>query len=213
MLTYYMPISTSHFSKKEQNLLRFVSDERKAAIDRVRFDDSKMLSLYSALLSRYAISELTGLDNSSLVFSKSEHGKPFLSGHDNIDFNISHTKGMILASVTDKGKVGVDVERIRPLKYNIMKRCFHPDEISFVERLNDDRHFFEIWTKKEAYTKYLGTGLAFDITSVNMLASEHDDKLYCFEDNGYIFSVYSDCKDDVRPCEISADYIANTFLN
>ena len=211
MLTYYMPLSTSHFSEKERDLLRYVSDERRAAIDRVRFDDSKLLTLYSALLARYAICKLTGLDNDALEFSKSEHGKPFLTGHDNIDFNISHTKGMILCGVTDSGRVGVDVEHVRPLKYNIMKRCFHPDEIDFVESNNDDRHFFEIWTKKEAYTKYLGTGLAFDITKVNMLSKDHDDKLYCFEDNGFVFSVYCDSKDDVSPLMISADHIMNAF--
>ena len=211
MLTYYMPLSTSHFSEREQDLLRYVSDERRAAIDRVRFDDSKMLTLYSALLARYAICKLNGLCNNDLVFSRSEHGKPFLTGHDNIDFNISHTKGMIICGVTDSGRVGVDVEHVRPLKYNIMKRCFHPAEIDFVESNNDDRHFFEIWTKKEAYTKYLGTGLAFDITKVNMLSKDHDDKLYCFEDNGFVFSVYCDFKDDVSPLMISADHIMNAF--
>ena len=211
MLTYYMPITTSHFGEREQDLLRFVSDERKAAVNRVRFDDSKLLTLYSALLARYAICELTRLDNDLLTFSKSEHGKPFLSDYENIDFNISHTKGMILCSVTDTGKVGVDVERIRPLKYNIMKRCFHTDEISFVESNNDDKHFFEIWTKKEAYTKYLGTGLAFDITKVNMLSKEHDDKLFCFEDNGYVFSVYCDLKDAVLPHKVCIDHILNAF--
>lgn len=212
MLTYYMPLTTSSFCENERNLINFVSEERKAAIDRVRFDDSKLLTLYSALLVRYAICEMTGYDNSDLIFSRTEHGKPFLNGHDSIDFNISHTKGMILCSVTDTGKVGVDVERIRPLKYNIMKRCFHPDEIDYVESLNDDKHFFEIWTKKEAYTKYLGTGLAFDITSVNMLSKEHDDKLACFCENDYIFSVYSDCKDKVLPVSVSADNLISYYL-
>lgn len=212
MLTYYMPLTTSSFCENERNLINFVSEERKAVIDRVRFDDSKLLTLYSALLVRYAICEMTGYKNSDLIFSRTEHGKPFLPGHDSIDFNISHTKGMILCSVTDTGKVGVDVERIRPLKYNIMKRCFHPDEIDYVESLNDDKHFFEIWTKKEAYTKYLGTGLAFDITSVNMLAKEHDDKLTCFCENDYIFSVYSDCKDKVLPVSVSADSLISYYL-
>lgn len=211
MLTYYMPLTTSSFGETEQKLMNFVSEERKAAIDRVRFDDSKLLTLYSALLARFAICEMTGIDNSDLNFSRTDHGKPFLPDISSIDFNISHTKGMILCSVTDTGKVGVDVEIVRPLKYNIMKRCFHPDEINYVESFNDDKHFFEIWTKKEAYTKYLGTGLAFDITSVNMLAKEHDDKLTCFCENDYIFSVYSDCKDKVLPVSVSAESLISHF--
>ena len=211
MLTYYMPLTTSSFGETEQKLMNFVSEERKAAIDRVRFDDSKLLTLYSALLARFAICEMTGIDNSDLNFSRTDHGKPFLPDIASLDFNISHTKGMILCCVTDTGKVGVDVEIVRPLKYNIMKRCFHPDEINYVESFNDDKHFFEIWTKKEAYTKYLGTGLAFDITSVNMLAKEHDDKLTCFYENDYIFSVYSDCKDKVLPVSVSAESLISHF--
>lgn len=211
MLTYYMPLTTSSFGETEQKLMNFVSEERKAAIDRVRFDDSKLLTLYSALLARFSICEMTGIDNSDLNFSRTDHGKPFLPDIASIDFNISHTKGMILCSVTDTGKVGVDVEIVRPLKYNIMKRCFHPEEINYVESFNDDKHFFEIWTKKEAYTKYLGTGLAFDITSVNMLAKEHYNKLTCFCENDYIFSVYSDCKDKVLPVSVSTESMISHF--
>ena len=64
---------------------------------------------------------------------------------------------------------------------------------------------------KKAYTKYLGTGLAFDITKVNMLSKEHDDKLFCFEDNGYVFSVYCDLKDAVLPHKVCIDHILNAF--
>ena len=210
MLTYYLPITTSHFSDREKVLSGFVSDIRRQEIERLKFDDSKLLSLYSELLVRYLLSKLTKDSLPDFVFDRTKKGKPYVSGHDDIDFNISHTKGMILCSVTDTGKVGVDVERIRPIKYNIMKRCFNTDEISYVEKQpSSDQKFFEIWTKKEAYTKYLGTGLTIDITAINMLSPDHADKVYSFESDDYIFSIYCDDKKTVSPVCISEDELIN----
>jgi 4'-phosphopantetheinyl transferase len=212
MITYYLPVTTSHFSDKEQLLLSLISDNRRLEIERLKFTDSKLLSLYSELLVRYLLSKLTKEPFSDFVFDRTEKGKPYVIGHDDIDFNISHTKGMILCSVTDKGRVGVDVERIRHIKYNIMKRCFNLEEISYVEQLPlTDRKFFEIWTKKEAYTKYLGTGLTIDITTINMLSKEHSDKLYSFGSEDYIFSIYCDDNKKVSPVCISEDELINSI--
>jgi len=215
VVTYYMPISSSTFSQKESSLMQYITDDRKSSIDRFRFDESKILSLYSALLARFTICNLTGLSNTSLVFSKSELGKPFLTNFDNIDFNISHTKGMVICSASLIGKIGVDAEYIRPIKYDIMKRCFHPNEIAYVERFSDsksyNKRFFEIWTKKEAYTKYIGTGLATDITSIDVLSSEHATNISFFENDTYVFSVYSESADKLQPIKLDISSLDEYF--
>ena len=212
MLTYCLPIINSHFSQREMSLLPFVSQERRAVIERFRFDESKVLSLYCALLLRHMICTYTGIKNNELVFDISKHGKPYLKGYENIDFNISHTKGMAFCAVSDTSKVGVDTEHIRPIKYNIMKTCFHPKEIEYVEQFGDDEHFFEVWTKKEAYTKYLGTGLTTDITSINVFLKEHDEHLVSFIKDNYIFSVYSDEPQKVQPLNINIDELIHSFM-
>jgi len=203
VVTYYMPISSSAFSQRENYLMQYISDDRKSSINRFRFDESKILSLYSALLARFAICNLSGLSNDSLKFSKSEFGKPYLSNSDKLDFNISHTKGMILCSASLTGKIGVDAEYIRPVKYDIMKRCFHTNEIEYVEKYSAsesyNKHFFEIWTKKEAYTKCIGTGLATDITSIDVLSTELSNNISFFENDNYVFSVYSESADEIQP--------------
>lgn len=214
MITYYLPVTTSHFSNKKESLLGLVSDKRRLEIERLKFTDSKLLSLYSELLVRYCLTKLTKENFSDFVFDRTEKGKPYVTGHDDIDFNISHTKGMILCSVTDTGKVGVDVEKIRPIKYNIMKRCFNPEEISYVEQIpSSDQKFFEIWTKKEAYTKYLGTGLTIDITAINMLSPEHSDKIYSLKSGDYVFSIYCDDNKAVIPVCISEEELTDRIIH
>ena len=57
--------------------------------------------------------------------------------------------------------------------------------------------------------KYLGTGLTIDITAINMLSPDHADKVYSFESDDYIFSIYCDDKKTVSPVCISEDELIN----
>jgi 4'-phosphopantetheinyl transferase len=61
--------------------------------------------------------------------------------------------------------VGVDVERVRPLPDldEIAARTFSPEERRRLSRLDPAERlagFFNCWTRKEAYLKALGIGLA-----------------------------------------------------
>ena len=86
-----------------------------------------------------------------------EYGKPFLLGGP--QFSLSHTRGAVAAAI-GTGPVGVDVERIRPIREDLPRRVLSPAELSwFRERGGRPEDFFTLWTLKESYYKYLGTGL------------------------------------------------------
>ena len=71
--------------------------------------------------------------------------------------------------------------------------------------------FYEIWTKKEAYTKYLGTGLRYNLNNINMLSDIHSDNLLFWNVDEYFYSVYSDNLDN-EPIKVSIDDIINYYL-
>ncbi|WP_083330258.1 4'-phosphopantetheinyl transferase superfamily protein [Lachnospira pectinoschiza] len=52
-----------------------------------------------------------------------------------------------------------------------------------------ERAFFEIWTKKEAYTKCIGTGLSVDLKSINTLSASINNNIITFTKNEYMCSV------------------------
>lgn len=82
------------------------------------------------------------------VFSKTPNGKPFLP---DIFFSITHTEGFVAVAM-GKSAVGLDAERRRERKVS-----------SYLRRLTErekDEDFFELWTAKEAYVKYIGGTLA-----------------------------------------------------
>jgi 4'-phosphopantetheinyl transferase len=112
-----------------------------------------------------------------LRFEYGPHGKPSLAAPEaesGLRFNLSHSQGLALVAVTRFRELGVDVEEVRPLvdAQPIAARCFSAEEnrvflgVPAADRL---AVFFNCWTRKEAYLKALGDGLArpldtFDVT-------------------------------------------------
>lgn len=123
-------------------------------------------------------------NNTEIV--KTEKGKPYFRQIPGLFFNISHTEGLTVIAVGDS-EVGVDVEKIRKADLRITRR-FLKEEADYINARDCDRRFFEIWTKKEAFLKYKGTGLSGGLQSVNVLNLPI--KTFDFED--YIISVCSE---------------------
>ncbi len=114
------------------------------------------------LLSRYldaAAEEFT--------FSYGPNGKPSLSGRFRgaLTFNVSHSDELALVAIGREIELGVDVEAVRALDDadGIASRFFAPRENERLRSLPDGIRtdaFFACWTRKEAYLKALGSGLA-----------------------------------------------------
>ncbi|MEN6405138.1 MAG: 4'-phosphopantetheinyl transferase superfamily protein [Thermoguttaceae bacterium] len=109
-------------------------------------------------------------------------GKPELSPAMNapsLRFNLSHSGELAMLAVTWGREVGIDVECVRPTvdAENIVRRFFAPGEQSAWLAANDQERlpaFFRAWTRKEAYLKARGAGLAggLDRFEVSLTAEE-----------------------------------------
>lgn len=120
------------------------------------------------VLSRYV-----NIDWHKVRINKNKYGKPYLRDFPNIHYNISHTKGAIVCAVSDN-PVGVDIERVRPYKKQIIEYFFTQNEREYIfkDMENQDKRFTEIWTKKEAYVKWAGTGIEIPFNKFDVLYSE-----------------------------------------
>lgn len=129
--------------------------------DRQRFVSGR--GLLRMILSRYA-----GVAPQQLLFCYGARGKPELAtapGGDILCFNLSHSQGTGLYALTRQRAVGVDIEQIRPLSKaeQMADRFFSPIEQTMLRALPAEEHlpgFFNCWTRKEAYVKARGDGLA-----------------------------------------------------
>ena len=190
------------FDERHAELLRFVSEERKAKIDSCRFDKDKLHCLYSELLVRAVAGQTLGLQPTWIIFGTGEYGKPFIKGFESFCYNVSHTGGTVVLAVSDS-KVGVDAEVVRGAKENIAKRCFTGEEREYSG--SNSEKFYEIWTKKEAYIKYFGKGISsMPPGSFCVLQKGIADNFRTYRHGDVIVSVYTDNPD----CEFTVTVIS-----
>lgn len=79
------------------------------------------------------------------------------------DFNISHTDGLVVAAYHSSLRVGIDVERVKPIDPTEFNRVFTTAEINALELSADPiTLFYNTWTKKEAAMKSDGRGFYLD---------------------------------------------------
>lgn len=105
------------------------------------------------LKTQYGISPLPEL-------ARTEEGKPYFPSLPALHFNISHTVGYVLCALS-RQPVGVDIETIRPRRETLPRYALSPREYADYEALGADwPAFYTLWTRKEAWCKYTGQGLA-----------------------------------------------------
>ena len=194
MYVYYLPITFSKWEQIDTYLFNYVSPERQEKITQFVFTEDKKLALYSGLIIRWALSNMIGISADELLFHSEPNQKPVLFPKSNIDFSISHTRNAILCCHSSNAFVGADIEKNITAPLEIMKYCFHPEEIEYVKNssLNSANfRFYEIWTRKEAYTKAIGTGLSENLSSINTLNSYYTSNFHTWSEDDYICSIFS----------------------
>lgn len=98
----------------------------------------------------------------SPLFRFAEHGKPYLANQSSIFFNISHCKEAIATAVSNR-EIGIDIEGQRHFSDSLIARAFNDEERASV--LNNEEpklEFSRIWTRKESFFKWTGTGILVD---------------------------------------------------
>jgi 4'-phosphopantetheinyl transferase len=100
------------------------------------------------------------------TFSVGKFGKPFLT-HNDCFFNLSHSANIVAGITSGLGKVGIDVEVIKPIALEHYQDCFSVSEWESIrENSNPDRRALELWTIKESVLKADGRGLQQSMSDV-----------------------------------------------
>lgn len=164
---YAVNLNKALTEEEFHRLLCYVSAEKCKKINRFhRYEDAQR-SLISDVLTRRIISNRLGLNNNEIIFEYNEYGKPALSKNMNLHFNTSHAGQWVVCAV-HRLPVGIDVERIQPIEFDIAKRFFCQEEYQELMQREDTQRlsgFYELWTLKEAYIKAVGKGLSIPLNS------------------------------------------------
>ncbi|HVJ79687.1 MAG TPA: 4'-phosphopantetheinyl transferase superfamily protein [Planctomycetia bacterium] len=119
---------------------------------------------------RKTLGAYLGCEPREVKFEYGFHGKPEAAGPAPfpIRFNLSHTGGRVLLGVSNGRILGVDVESHRTQldRSGMARRYFSAAEVAEFETFPHDEQiaaFFRGWTRKEAYLKARGSGLALPL--------------------------------------------------
>ncbi len=106
---------------------------------------------------------------------KDEKGKP-RTNNPNVFVSVTHTSDIVICAISE-AEIGIDSEALRQnLKAaRIAERFFTESEKEQVQRIGD-RAFYEIWCRKEAYSKLEGSGLVYGIKKISTVCPDNSEK-------------------------------------
>jgi len=137
---------------------------------RFHFDHLRTSFILSHGALRIFLGRQLGLEPNQVRFKYGTKGKPDIDPTQRMTFNMSHSGEIALYAFSLDCDIGVDVERMRPVKdlSAIASRFFCPDEAEELMSLDletREKSFFLCWTRKESFIKALGEGLSVPLDS------------------------------------------------
>lgn len=143
---------------------RLLAPDEQLRANRFHFERERQRFIAGRGTLRTILGRYLGCDGSELQFSYGPRGKPTLT-NPIFDFNLAHSGGLAVIALAYQQEVGVDVEQIRSVAdmEQLVQRFFAEQEQATLLALPVKQRqiaFFNGWTRKEAYLKALGDGLA-----------------------------------------------------
>lgn len=159
-----------------QRLSRLLSADEHERAAKFRFDVHRRRYVVGRGALRRLLGAYLGADPAALRFGYGPRGKPGLPDWPGLGFNLSNSEDLALAGFLRDREIGVDVEYLKEMEdlEQIATRFFSASEVAAlasVPREQKKEAFFNCWTRKEAYLKAVGEGLAapldsFDVTLI-----------------------------------------------
>ncbi|MBD1894539.1 4'-phosphopantetheinyl transferase superfamily protein [Coleofasciculus sp. FACHB-129] len=159
-----------------QHLQQILSEDEQIRAARFHFERDRKRFIIGRGLLRTILGCYLEINPVEVQFCYGSRGKPALAGthaESNLQFNLSHSQDICLYAVTRDRQIGVDVEYIRSVAEveTIAKRFFSARENAVLCALpahQKQQAFLNAWTRKEAYLKAIGEGLARPLDQIEV---------------------------------------------
>lgn len=174
--------------ERENELCLLLSEEERTDLHKIRDTTRRQLKLHTHARLRQEAARLLHMHPADLIFSKGEHGKPFLTQDAGMHFSLSYTKDAAVIALAGQ-PIGIDIEKIRPHRMRFVKNLGTPHELSMLRAAPDDLLlFYTFWTRKEAWLKLTGSGLTVSLTSFDVWEGPVAARLSTFRKDDYCIS-------------------------
>lgn len=176
-----------------------LSPAKRARLLRFRQPADAYRTLYADLLVRRSLLRTFGLRSEEIRFEDGPFGKPFVPDLPTFEFSLSHAGDWAVCAVDDR-PIGVDIERMDPIEFEIARTFFSREEYGELMRTaSEDRlnRFYELWTIKESFIKMTGKGLQTPLDSFSV------------RKRGETFELHQ--ADGVLPCRVASYSVGDAY--
>jgi len=167
---YTFPLRTD--PARVELLQEILSPAERERFSRFRFSLHRRQAIICRGTLRETLSRYLDLDPAHICLAYNRHGKPYVAGSQ-IHFNVSHSSNWAMIAVSTDAETGIDIERIEQsiAQERTPERFFSPSEAARLRALPESQQteaFFRCWTRKEAYIKARGLGMALPLDSFDV---------------------------------------------
>jgi 4'-phosphopantetheinyl transferase len=157
-------------------LSSMLSDDERIRAVNFQFDRDRNYFIVARGLLRVILSKYLNITPSHVEFLYKPYGKPNMlpiEGAIPLQFSLSHSKDLVVYSVTTSCRIGVDIEYMNTLSdYDLLiEQHFSAQEKAAIQRLPEEQQrqaFYSLWTAKEAYLKATGQGLTASLAQIEV---------------------------------------------
>lgn len=130
-------------------------------------EDAFATRVTGTLLTHYAVKQISP-ETVCEIWKKTSEGKPFIQDCP-VQFSIAHASGLVGVAVSTEHPVGLDIEKVRPMRQGFAARYFSESEqAEILSAIDPDEALIRLWTAKEAVGKHHGTGLSGNPAVINV---------------------------------------------
>ena len=162
MQIYVVDCTPCLSDEKIEQSLPHLDEKRRGRIRRLRVPLKRAQCVAAGLL----LTHVLGENGIAPTLAYGENGKPYLADLPNTHFSITHSDKWVFLAVADC-EIGIDAQMPRKVCPRLAARSTSPEELAWVKE-DTEPHFTRLWTMKEAYLKYTGTGLSVSVHSVTV---------------------------------------------
>lgn len=171
-------------AEQEKYYAEVLSPDEALRGERFHFKEHQRRFRVARGILRFLLAQYLQVDPRTMPLAYHARGKPYLPDHlypVNLQFNVSHSQDMALYGVTQNHPIGVDIEKIQETYPDgVAKRFFSQAEYAALAQFPPAtklKKFYQLWAKKEALIKAVGTGLFMPLHTFSVSLTEEAETL------------------------------------
>ncbi|PKM13413.1 MAG: 4-phosphopantetheinyl transferase [Gammaproteobacteria bacterium HGW-Gammaproteobacteria-3] len=143
------------------------ASERQRAL-RLKYHSAQARHVELHALTRRILARYLARRASRIGIGREARGKPYLIEDPEWTFNLSHSENRFALAIAKNCRLGVDIElcKSRSTLAALVKKCFAEKEALYWQNLPEGEkleQFYRFWTRKEAFVKATGGGIALGL--------------------------------------------------